>query len=769
MTAGGDLDGFSMRDLFRAEVESHASSLDQELVALESDPTDAGRLEALMRAAHSIKGAARIVNVEPAVRVAHAMEDCFVAAQEGRIVLESGAIDALLAGADRLRAIGALDAEEAPAYFEQEAEAIGEIVERIRRASAGEEAPEAEEGALAGAEGTDVTENEPEAPETEEATPSAAAPPSPPAPPARKIRRSDAQAVRVNAESLSRILAYAGESVVGARRLAAVSETLLPLQQQVRRLAELMERLDHRAASQAAVDASGSVQAQVLTIQRMVARRMEALRATARRSEDLAGRMYREVLESRMRPFSEGVVVFPRFVRDLSRQMGKQVRFRILGRKVPVDRDILEQLEAPLNHMIRNALDHGLETPAERRTAGKDEQGQLTLEAQHRAGMLEVRLRDDGRGVDPEALRTRVVDRELIPQEMATDLTESELLEFMFLPGFSTRSDVTEMSGRGVGLDVVHRMAREAGGRVHATNEPGKGMEFVLVMPITRSVIRAALVEIGGQPYAFPLTGVERLVRVEAHDISDVEGRQQFLYEGGAVGLVPAAQVLGLERAQASRDAVHVVLLSSGEHRYGLAVDRFRGEDDLVVRPLDPRLGEVPNISAAALNDEGEPVLIVDTQDLIRSVDLLLHEGRLRSIHVTARARGEERKRKRVLVVDDSITVREVERNLLQGRGYAVDVAVDGSEGWKAVRSGTYDLVITDVDMPRMDGIELVRRIRDDARLEGTPVIIVSYKDREEDRLRGLEAGANAYLTKSSFHDEDWIAGVVDLIGEPEA
>jgi two-component system sensor histidine kinase and response regulator WspE len=474
------------------------------------------------------------------------------------------------------------------------------------------------------------------------------------------------------------------------------------------------------------------------------------------------------VLRSRMRPFEDGITGFPRLVRDLARELGKQVRFDVVGRDVPVDRDVLERLEAPLNHMLRNALDHGIEPPGERTAAGKAPAGRLHLEARHRAGMLEIEIADDGRGVDPETIRRRVVERGMIAAEIAADLTKEELLEFMFLPGFSTRAEVDEVSGRGVGLDVVHSVARQVGGSIRADSEPGRGTRFLLVLPITRSVIRAALVDIGGEPYAFPLTGIERLVRVETAEIAEVEGRQQFLHEGRAVGLVPAAVVLGLDPAPRRGDAVHVVLLSHGQDRYGLAVERFLGEQDLVVRPLDRRLGDVPNVAAAALDEDGTPTLIVDTQDLLRSVDLLLHEGRLRTIRITGREVAERRRRKRVLVVDDSLTVREVERNLLLRRGFDVEVAVDGSEGWNAVRAGDFDLVITDVDMPRMDGIELVRRIKQDSRLSALPVIIVSYKDREEDRLRGLEAGAAGYLTKSRFHDDAWIAGVVDLIGEPD-
>ncbi|MDJ0975216.1 MAG: hybrid sensor histidine kinase/response regulator [Planctomycetota bacterium] len=753
--AGGDFSGFSLLELFQAEVGMHATTLDEGLVELEGDPTNAERLEALMRAAHSIKGAARIVGLDPAVKLAHAMEDCFVAAQAGTLTLSPAAIDALLAGADTLRRIGELGEADAPGWFETHADELSALVERIEAAGAGDApAPSAPAAPIA------VDAPDPDA------EPAAAPPATDPATTDRPLHEVD---VRVHAESLGRMLAFAGESVVEARRLASYADSMDRLKRALARMAKHVDRMQAQHSGTADEPALDALRAQLTDVRRLLGERLETLELAARRSEDLAGRLYHEVLRSRMRPFGDGVGGFPRLVRDVAKELGKRVRLTIVGRDVPVDRDILARLDAPLGHMLRNALDHGLETPDERRAAGKPEEGTLRLEARHAAGMLEIELSDDGRGIEPEALRAKIVERELIPPEIAGDLSVEELLEFLFLPGFSTSTVVSELSGRGVGLDVVHTMVKEAGGVIRTASEPGSGTRFLMVLPITRSVIRAALVSIGGQPFAFPLSHVERLIRVPTDALHEVEGRQHFAHEGGPVGLVPATEVLGLPTPGVDDEEIDVVLLASSTDRYGLVVDRFLGEQDLVVRPLDARLGDVAMISAAALDEEGDVVLIMDVHDLLRSIDQLLHEGRMRSVHVTARERLAVERRKRVLVVDDSITVREVERNLLTNRGYEVDVAVDGSEAWKTVRANPYDLIITDVDMPRMDGIELVRRIKQDASLRHLPVMIVSYKDREEDRLRGLEAGADAYLTKSSFHDEAWIAAVVDLVGEPTA
>jgi two-component system sensor histidine kinase and response regulator WspE len=489
----------------------------------------------------------------------------------------------------------------------------------------------------------------------------------------------------------------------------------------------------------------------------------------ARRNEDLSERLHHEVISSRLRPFQDGVRGFPRLVRDVARQLGKSVHLEILGEQTGVDRDILEKLEAPLNHLIRNALDHGIESLDERRTAGKPETASLKLEARHVAGMLQITLTDDGRGIDIEKIRTRIVEREMTTPEMASRMTEPELLEFLFLSGFSTRSEVTSLSGRGVGLDVVQSMVQSVGGSVRLTTQLGRGTCFSLQLPITMSVIRALLVTIGGEPYAFPLSRLDRIGSVPGEDVEVIEGRQFFKLDDQTIGLVSAAQVL--ERpagaGAAAGEPLQVVVISDRGQSFGVVVDAILGERDLDVRPLDPRLGKVPNLNSASVLEDGWPVLIIDVEDLVRSIDNIVHGRRLRASWRRDGGKTVERRVKSILVVDDSITVRELERQLLESRGYHVETAVDGVDGWNAARTGHFDLIVSDIDMPRMDGIQLVRHIKSDARLRPVPVVIVSYKERQEDRLRGLDAGADAYLTKSSFRDETFLNTVSDLIGEP--
>ncbi len=510
------------------------------------------------------------------------------------------------------------------------------------------------------------------------------------------------------------------------------------------------------------------VSTRVAECRQFLAERLVDLERHDRRAAGLSHRLYREVLQCRMRPFGDGIRRFPRMVRDLARMLGKEVRLEIAGQDTQVDRDILERLETPLAHLLRNAVDHGCETPGERRQTGKPSEGVIRLEARHSAGALLISVSDDGAAVDPNRLREAIVEKRLTTRAVAERLSEAELLDFLLLPGFTLRDNVTEISGRGVGLDVVQNMVRSVRGSLRIATQPGRGMRFQMQLPLTLSVLRALLVEVAGEPYAIPLSQITRTLKLPQTAMETLEGRHYFILGDEQIGLLTAHQALGCGEPLRAEGELPVVVLGGRTARYGLVVDRFWGERELVVQALDPRLGKIQDISAGALMEDGSPVLIVDVEDLIRSIGKLVSAGALAGVP-RAVLESTVKRQKRILAVDDSLTVRELERKLLASRGYVADVAVDGMDGWNAVRSGSYDLVITDVDMPRMDGIELTTLIKANPGLKSLPVMIVSYKDREEDRLRGLEAGADYYLAKGSFHDETLLQAVTDLIGEAGA
>ncbi|MBI6564546.1 hybrid sensor histidine kinase/response regulator [Pseudomonas synxantha] len=748
----------SLLELFSLEADAQTQVLSAGLLALERNPTQADQLEACMRAAHSLKGAARIVGVDAGVSVAHVMEDCLVSAQERRLYLQPEHIDALLQGTDLLMRIatpgndvGATDIEVYVALMER-------LLDPTQPIAMGAPKPEP-------APAVDEVPHEPE--------PEPAPPVSSEAPRQNKrMTEGGERVLRVTAERLNSLLDLSSKSLVETQRL----KPYLASMQRLKRIqSNGLRALDTLDGQLKALDLSLEAQEALADTRRLLS---EAQALLAEKHAELdefgwqAGQraqvLYDTALACRMRPFADVLAGQVRMVRDLGRSLGKQVRLEIEGEKTQVDRDVLEKLEAPLTHLLRNAVDHGIETPEQRMLAGKPAEGLIRLRASHQAGLLVLELSDDGNGVDLERLRGAIVDRHLSPVDTALRLSEEELLTFLFLPGFSLRDTVTEVSGRGVGLDAVQHMVRQLRGAVVLEQTVGQGSRFHLEVPLTLSVVRSLVVEVGEEAYAFPLAHIERMCDLAPDDIVQLEGRQHFWHEGRHVGLVAASQLLQRPPGQTPSDTLKVVVIRERDAVYGIAVERFIGERTLVVLPLDDRLGKVQDISAGALLDDGSVVLIVDVEDMLRSVDKLLNTGRLERIARRSQ-QASEAPRKRVLVVDDSLTVRELQRKLLLNRGYEVAVAVDGMDGWNALRSEDFDLLITDIDMPRMDGIELVTLLRRDSRLQSLPVMVVSYKDREEDRRRGLDAGADYYLAKASFHDDALLDAVVELIGGARA
>jgi two-component system, chemotaxis family, sensor histidine kinase and response regulator WspE len=755
--AAASIDDLALHDLFASEVESHVATMTSALLSLEREP---GRADfaSLMRSAHSIKGAARIVDNEIVVGLAHVMEDCFVAAQSGANNLSAADVDTLLRAVDTMTAAAA--ALDPKGWFDANGNAASRLIKQL--------------GGIA----KSTTDSSVTADVPQQRNPKTTTPPAERAvmSPAAPVDRS----VRVAVESVNRLMNLAGESLVETRRLEGFVASLYKLSRKQAAVADQLTQVYEQltAAQHSSTQptqnnsaASDRLRAMVATVReaaldcrKITLDRMNELDRYSRRAEDLTERLYQSAIASRMRPFEDGIAGFPRLIRDLARRLNKSIDLVIVGDSVGVDRDILEKLDAPLNHLLRNAADHGLENPEQRRAAGKSERGQIRLEAKHWAGMLTVTVADDGRGISVDSVRQRIVRRGLVDSAVAAGLSDAEVLDYLFVAGFSTSDTVTEVSGRGVGLDVVRSAVEQVGGSVRLQSQLGSGTTFQLQLPLTLSVVRSVLVEIAGEPYAFPMMRVERIAHIARSELRTLENRQYFLLENRSVGLVAGHAILELPEPPPSEELLPVVILSDRANLFGVAVDRFIGEDDLVVRALDPRLGKVADISAAAMMTDGTPVLVVDVEDMLRSIVRLLQSGRAGAIK---QAVAEGRKRK-ILVVDDSITVREVQRQLLEGRGYQVVVAVDGLDGWNTLRDSPFDLVISDVDMPRMNGIELVRSIKQDSRLRDMPVMIVSYRDRDEDRKRGLDAGANYYFAKSDFHDVALLEAVNDLIGPPQ-
>ncbi|MCL6486880.1 MAG: hybrid sensor histidine kinase/response regulator, partial [Janthinobacterium lividum] len=685
----GDLSAFSMLDLFRMEADSQTQILTDGLLAMERHAGDAAAVESMMRAAHSIKGAAAIVGLQVVVQLAHGMEDSFVAAQHGRLKLTPERVDVLLSGVDLIVQLSRLDDASAEAWLASNAAQIDQTLKAIAGIAELPELPALPSPMLAPTPAARRLPPETAEPQAQVAGDFAG----------EEMESTTAPALRAStpakapAQNFDKLLSLASESRINAHQMHPFVGALQRFKRNQSSLFCAIEQLHEaiaRCGDPTLMEKSLLALHKTQPLKQFMLEHIADIEAYERRLLAVSQGMVEEVLALRMRPFRDGIHAFPRMVRDLARSLGKEVQLEIDGEDTLVDRDILAKIESPLNHMLRNAIDHGMEGPYERIEAGKAALGTVRLEARHRAGMLSIEISDDGRGVDLEKIRQCVIERKMASPAMAGALSPGELLEFLFLPAFSLKATANELSGRGVGLDIVHETIRQQNGTVRLESEPGRGFRALITLPLTQSIVRALVIDVQGEAYAIPIVKVESVVRLPQAAIHTLENKQFFELKGEHLGLVSAAQVLELGTAPSSADDLAVVVIGRGKQSYALVVDAIRGEQSLAVQAIDPIFGKMRDISAAALLDNGEPVLILDVPDLLLSIDKLLHEG---GLHQLAQAgHAQQRRAKRILVVDDSLTVREMERKLLLARGFEVDVAIDGIDGWNVVRSSEYDL-----------------------------------------------------------------------------
>jgi two-component system, chemotaxis family, sensor kinase CheA len=445
-----------------------------------------------------------------------------------------------------------------------------------------------------------------------------------------------------------------------------------------------------------------------------------------------------EVRRARTLPFAEACAGLERSARDLAFAAGKRVRLEVHGGALELDRSLLQSLREPLLHLVRNAVAHGLESPSARREAGKPEEGLVTLTARLLGGRVQVVVEDDGRGLDLESIRERARARGLPVMEDAGDV------RLIFFSGLSTAESVTAVSGRGVGLDVVRSQVEALRGSVEVSFEPGRGTRFAVDVPLTLSTLRVLLVTAGGQSFAVEGENVARLLRLVARDVRVVEGRQTWATPQALVPLATLATVLGLP-ASAPRSRPSAMVLASGEQRAVLVVDEVVAEQEVLIRGLGPRIRRARHVSGVAVLPDGRMAPLLNAASLVRAA-----EGRTTPVGLFP-APVEKKARRRVLLADDSMTTRTLEQSILEAAGYDVLACVDGQEAWERLQAEGADAVVSDVEMPRMDGFALTEAVRGSPRFGRLPVVLVTARSKPEDQARGLQVGASAYLVKSAF------------------
>lgn len=714
-----------LRATFKVEAEEHVQAIARGLLELEKAPGQEARapiVEAVFRAAHSLKGAARAVDHAAIEALCQSLEDVFASWKRGDSVPSAAALDGLHRMLDELVALLA-----APAV----ASHLAGPVARAAPPAAPLDAPAAARADL----GETV-----------------------------RVPVPKLEAVLLMAEEMHAVKSRAGQRAVDLRELGDRFEgwrkAWSVLESEARRARQSPEAPEPRLARLLDfLDWTGDYLKSVESAAGSLAR-------SAVRDGDAAAKLVDDLLEESKRllllPFATVAAALARLVRDLCRDEGKEADFTIRGEDVEIDKRILEEIKDPLVHLLRNSIDHGIEPPAERARRGKPPRAAITLTVSRLDGnKVEIVLGDDGAGIDTGQVKASAIRRGVVSAQEAARLDESEAQALIFRSDVSTSRIVTQLSGRGLGLAIVRERVGKLGGEVSVESRGGAGTRFRIVLPATRATFRGVLVQAAGRLVVVPTAQVERVSRVARDEVRTVEGRDTVAIAGRVVALVRLADVLELPSAQgggAPAGAEPLIVLGDGDQRVAFIVDAVLEEQEVLVRPLAKPLSRVRNVSAATVLGTGQVAPILNVADLLKSA------RRVAGARVHAGPRDEPAHSGAILVAEDSITSRLLIRNILESAGYRVTTAVDGMEAFTLLRAEEFDLVVSDVEMPRLDGFGLTARIRADRKLAELPVVLVTALESREDRERGIDAGADAYLVKSSFDQGNLLEAVRRLI-----
>lgn len=752
-----------LRNLYKAASAEHIQNIESGLLHLENNPQDQAKLEQLLREMHSLKGDSRMLGVKDVETLTHQLEEIIGTVKRGKI-LTSELLNCLYQGLDAIRKIASeavtgkpanisvfhvlaqlMGADSAEELSEIDADDAPQIEQPILSTELSATEPnEASEVGVAEGEVDTVGEIEPWLPLPQNLAP---------------INDYQIETIRVDAQKLDKLLTQASELVVTKGHIA---DRVADLEQILDFWEEWSQELAHQRPLDEPTRHLQTPEPQNLP--KLTPTRLQQLgslltRLRNKTAEDsaqletVANELQSGIHALRLLPFSTIFNLFPRTVRDLAQQQGKEVNLQMEGADNSVDKRILEEMKDPLLHLLRNAIDHGIETPQERQSLGKSPIATICLRGYQVGNTVSIEVSDDGRGLDINAIKQSALRRGIRSEAELAQMSTAQIQALIFAPGFSTRTMVTEISGRGVGLDVVHDHVERLKGNIHVEFTPRKGCLFRITLNSSLSTTDAIIIRVQSHPYAIPVAFVESMLLVSPQEVFSDANSQMLEFQGESVSVAWLADLLGLplnvptstKALQTASKTIHCLILRIAGERLALLVDEILEQQDIVLRSQSQLLVRVRNISGATILGTGEVCMVLNPTDLFKSASKAIV-----SVTVQELAQATQIKPK-ILLVEDSIPIRTQMKRILATAGYEVTAAVDGEDGFNKLKSDRFVAVVSDVQMPNMDGLELVAKIRQSPEYKDLPVILVTTLASETDKIQGHQAGANAYITKGDF------------------